>query len=81
VKAHIEKILNGEFDADECLQELREEIGIGCNKLLSNYLPYRPVAVPTSTSTVKVFIRLLIPFPAFEPPSLRLSIEPPFILA
>lgn len=86
IKTHIDKILQGDFDQDECLQELREEIGIGCNKLLSNYLPYRPVTLPNSSNAVtalpmRVYIRLLIPFPAFASPSLRLSIDPAFILA
>jgi tetratricopeptide (TPR) repeat protein len=85
VKAHIDKIAQAEFDADECLQELREEIGIGCSKLLSNYLPYRPVSIPTALPTdaacIKVYMRMLIPFPAFESPSLRLAIDSAFILA
>jgi hypothetical protein len=85
IKAHIDKVLQGDFDHDECLQELREEIGIGCNKLLSNYLPYRPVTLPNTTTVIappmRVYIRILIPFPAFAAPSLRLSIDSSFILA
>ncbi len=85
IKAHIDRVLQGDFDNDECLQELREEIGIGCNKLLSNYLPYRPVTLPNAAIVteppVRIYIRLLIPFPPFAAPSLRLAIESSFILA
>lgn len=30
---------------------------------------------------IKIYIRMLIPFPTFEAPSLRLSIDHPFIMA
>lgn len=45
VKQHLNKIIEARFDQDECIEELREEIGIGCTKLLSNYLPYKPVTL------------------------------------
>lgn len=76
VRPHLTKLIRAELDPDECLPDLREEIGIGCNKLLSSYLPYRGVILQEG---LKVYARILVPFPTFQAPSLRLTIDHAFI--
>ena len=56
------------------MQELREEVGIHCSKLLSNYLPFRPVILIKHEISIRIYVRPSIPFPEFPKPSLNLEI-------
>ena len=44
-KGKIEKLIRHDFVQDECVEDLREELGFSSSKLLSNYLPYAPVTL------------------------------------
>lgn len=81
LKKRIAKMVNCEYDQDECIDELKEEIGINCNKLLSSYLPYRPIKfVNHREENIRIYIKINIPFPKFANPNLELKITPRFIL-
>ncbi len=43
MQQQVSRLEKAAFDQDECLEDIRDEIGICCSKLLSNYLPFRPV--------------------------------------
>jgi hypothetical protein len=71
LKKRIAKMVNCEYDQDECIDELKEEIGINCNKLLSSYLPFRPIKfVNHREESIRIYIKINIPFPKFANPNL-----------
>ena len=75
----MDKLQEARFDEDECLPDLREEAGISCSKLLSNYLPYRSIQI-SGYKENHIYVRPSIPFPDFPKPSLELPITAAFIM-
>jgi len=76
LKKRVSKMVNLQYDQDECLEELKEEIGINCSKLLSSYLPYKPIEIVNcKAENIRVYIKINIPFPKFSNPSLELKIS------
>ena len=44
-KGKTDKMFEFDFEQDECIEDLREELGINCSKLLSSYLPFKPMTL------------------------------------
>ncbi len=45
-------------------------MGIAADRLLSNYLPYRPVTMQNSFGeSIRIYVRVNIPFPEFPMPN------------
>lgn len=62
------------------MDELKEILGIGDKRLLSNSLPYREVEVVNQKQEkIKIYLRANIPFPKFPLPYLELKIDKNFI--
>ena len=56
-------------------------MGIAANRLLSNYLPYRPVTLPNNLEQpTRIYLRVNIPFPEFPMPNFEVKIDKTFIL-
>ena len=79
--AKVEKLIRQDFLQDECAEDLREELGFSCSKLLSNYLPFAPVTLTNMEGElVRVYLKIMLPFPQFTSPNLDLVINSSFVL-
>lgn len=77
----VEKMIGGLYSQDECLDQLGESMGIAADRLLSNYLPYRPVTMQNSFGeSIRIYVRVNIPFPEFPMPNFQVKIDRTFIL-
>jgi hypothetical protein len=62
------------------LGELKEIVGVGDRRLLSNFLAFKAVRLSRGSEEVKVFVRVNIPLPRFPIPHLHLKVDSNFIL-
>lgn len=75
MKERIEKMENRDYTEDECVPDLEDELkGV---RRLSHYLPYRSVTFPESK---RIYVKISLPFPYFEKPNIRLTIDDVFLL-
>ena len=75
MKERVEKMESQNYTEDECVPDLEDELkGV---RRLSHYLPYRGVTLPDSK---RIYVKISLPFPYFEKPNIRLTIDDVFLL-
>ena len=50
------------------------------HKFLSDFLPFKPVAIGQGSDKIRIFVKPSLPFPIFSIPALELKIDHSFIL-
>lgn len=71
------KVCELAYESDECFSDLKEISTT--DKLLSSYLPFRPVDISGKNGKQRVFVKLSVPFPSFPKPSMRLTLSNSFL--
>ena len=78
LKQKIKKIVNCNFDEDECLEDLSDELCVNGNHKLSYFLPYRSVEI-CHKGVKRIYLKPSIPFPSFPRPNINLKATKEFL--